>query len=198
MNKKVFSYINRHQKTHYFKAVRTKKGKLRYYITLKPETENLISELPENYEVAELPFDGKVVIRKIIPVYTHSEELEIVQRAMEEHSPVKDFMMTTERDEIAIFISQFSHYFDAIYPTAEEAQEMFGEFVSLWKKYDWIMTFRLIDPKQRTFRVFRKADVQYHAVPIDEGDNLTELAEKYCYHVGRESLLQFWIPGEDW
>lgn len=198
MSKKVLSYTNRQQKTHYFKAVRTKKGKLRYYITSKPDAENLISEMPEGYEIAELPFDGKVIIRKIIPVLTHPEECAIIQRAMEEYSPVKDFMITTERDEIAIHISQFSHYYEAIYPTAEEAQELYGEFLSLWKNYDWIMTFKLMDPEQRSFQVIRKADVQYHAVPIDEGDDLTKLAEKYCYHVGRKSLLQFWIPGEDW
>jgi len=198
MKKEVFSYTNRQQKTHYFRAVRTKKGALRYYITRNPDAADLISEVPEGFEVAELPFDGKVVIRKKIPTHTHPNEHALVREAMKQHSPVKDFFITTERDQIDIYISQFNHHYDALYLSSEEAEELHGEMVNRWKKYDWIMSFELTDPTTRHFRVIRKAYVRYLAVPIDEGNNLAELAEKYCYHVGRESLLQFWIPGEDY
>ncbi|MEM8527933.1 MAG: hypothetical protein AAGG68_25050 [Bacteroidota bacterium] len=198
MSKSAFSYTNRQQKTYYVKAVPTKTGKLRYYLTQDAGAENLITTIPKGFEVVEYPYDGKVVIRKQVPVWTTTEEKAIVQQAMEKHSPVKDFLITAEKGGIAISISQFSHYFDAMYPSAEEAKEFWGGNIHRWKKYDWIVTFELLDKKTRKFQVIRKANVEYDSVAIDEGADLKALAEKYCFHVGRESLLQFWIPGEDW
>ncbi len=198
MSKQAFSYTNRQQKTYYIRAVPTKKGTLRYYLTQDPSAENLISEVSEGSEVVEYPYDGKVVIRKRVPVWTTAEEKAVVQEAMETYSPVKDFIISAERGGIAVSISQFSHYWDAVYPSAAEAAELFGENVHRWKKYDWLLTFELLNKKTRKFQVIRKASMQYDAVPIDEGTDLKELAKKYCYHVGRESLLEFWIPGEDW
>lgn len=193
-----YSYTNRQNKIHYFKAVPTKKGGIRYYITLDASAENLISEIPEGFEILEYPYDAKVVIRKKIPVHVMPSEVEAIQKAMEKHSPVQDFIITSEREDITIHISQFSHFHDAEYLSAEEAKLHYGDNVHQWKTYDWILTFRLIDPDTRKFQVIRKANVQYEAVGIAEGTDLLALAEKYCYHVGRESLLEFWIPGEDW
>ncbi|PHN07822.1 hypothetical protein [Flavilitoribacter nigricans] len=193
-----YSYTNRQDKTHYIKAVTTKKGGVRYYITLDPTVENLISEIPEGFEVLEYPYDARVVIRKKIPVNVRPAEVSTVQKAMEKHSPVQDFIITSEREDIAIHISQFNHFYDSEYLSADEAKKYYGENVHLWKTYDWILTFRLADVDTRKFQVIRKASVQYEAVGIDEGTDLSSLAEKYCYHVGRESLLNFWIPGEDW
>lgn len=193
-----YAYTNRCGETHYFRRVAAKKGGFRYYITKDPKAEGLIEEMPEGFEAVEYPHEGRVVIRKKVPVWVTKEETAIVRQAMEELSPVQDFIITAEEGKIEIHISQFSHYFDGWYLTAEEAQELYGENVTRWKKYDWILSFELMDRINRRFRVIRKASVQYFAVPIDEGDDLKALAEKYCCHVGQESLLQFWIPGEDW
>ncbi|MCO6475213.1 MAG: hypothetical protein J5I94_01260 [Phaeodactylibacter sp.] len=193
-----YAYTNRCGETHYFRRVATKKGGFRYYITKDPEAEGLIEEVPEGFEVVEYPYEGRVVIRKKAPVWVSEKEIDIVRQAMERHSPVQDFIITAEEGKIEIHISQFSHYFEGLYPTAEEAKELYSEDVNKWKRYDWIMTFEIMDREKRSFRVVRKASVRYLAVPIDEGKGLEALANKYCYHVGRESLLQFWIPGEDW
>ncbi len=198
MSNKPYSYTNRQGKTVYFRAVPTKKGGIRYYLTHKSDAEGLISEIPKGFEVVELPWDGQVVLRKKVPVYTTEDEKAIVQEAMEKYSPVKDFIVTAERGGIAISISQFSHFYEAAYLTHEQAKKIYGNSLHKWKKYDWIMTFELLNKKTRKFQVIRKAEVEYDAVPIDEGTNLKELAKKYCYHIGRESLLEFWIPGEDW
>ncbi len=193
-----FSYTNRRNETHYFRKVATGKGGFRYYITKNPAAQDLIEEVPKGFEVTELPYDGKVVIRKKVPAWVEETEINLVHNAMEAHSPVRDFILIGEKDSIEIHISQFSGYHDALYLSAEEARELYDERVDQWKCYNWILSFTLIDRQKRRFQVIRKASIQYYAVPIDEGDDLEALAEKYCYHVGRESLLAFWIPGEDW
>lgn len=88
-----FSYTNRKQKTYYVRAVPTKTGKLRYYLTQDPRVEDLITEVPESYEVVEYPYDGRVVIRKKVLVHTTGEGQAIVRQAMEAHFPVKDFII---------------------------------------------------------------------------------------------------------
>ena len=56
-----YSYTNRHGKTHYVRAVETKTGKYRYYITTSNQYPNLIEGIPIGFEVAELPEDAKVL-----------------------------------------------------------------------------------------------------------------------------------------
>jgi hypothetical protein len=63
-----YSYTNRHGKTYYFRAAKTKTGKYRYYVTASDKFSNLIDQIPQEYEVAELPLDAKVVIRKKKPI----------------------------------------------------------------------------------------------------------------------------------
>lgn len=192
------TYINRQGAKHYFKKTATTKGGHRYYITKKEDDTDLIDEVPEGFEVTELPYDGKVVLRKIIPTAITTDEAAIVKKAMEQHSPVKDFLVRIEGGSIEIHISQFSHFHDDWYPTHEEAMKIYGDNIALWKRYDWIMSFVLVDETLRVWAVVRKANVQYPAIEIERSTGLEILAEKYCFHVGRESLLQFWIPGEDW
>lgn len=192
------SYINRTGKVHYFKRTQTKKGAYRYTVTRSTNFDDLITEIPQGFEIFEYPEDARVVLRKIVPIKVTGDEVEIVKLAMDKYSPVKDFIVVGQKNAVTIYISQFSHYFDGVYLSAEEARENWGDNTDLWKKYDWIMSFELIEEEPRTYAVIRKADVQYPYVKIDTGVKLKKLAKKYCYHVGRESLLQFWIPGEDW
>ena len=103
-----YSYINRQGKTHYFRAVQTKTGKYRYYVTQSEKYPDLIEEVPRKFEVTELPEEAKVVIRKIKPVYTTQEEKEIVFDAVEEFSAIKDFFVHAEADYLSVYHSQFS------------------------------------------------------------------------------------------
>ena len=40
----------------------------------------------------------------------------------------------------------------------------------------------------------------YGWITMETSNDLKYLAEKYCYHIDKESLLEFWIEGEedDW
>lgn len=196
MDQLPYSYTNRQGKTWYFRAVTTKKGGCRYYLTRDPQAEDLITEVPPGFEVVEYPYDARVVLRKRVPVWTRPEELAAVRAAMERVSPVRDFIITAERGGIAISISQFNNFHDGTYCTPAEARELYGPEVDRWKVYHWIMTFELLNKRTRRFQVIRRAYAFEDAVAIAEGNDLAALAETYCYHVGRASLLNFW-PGEE-
>lgn len=39
----------------------------------------------------------------------------------------------------------------------------------------------------------------YGWITLETNENLSYLAGKYCFHIDKESLLEFWIEGEeDW
>ena len=39
----------------------------------------------------------------------------------------------------------------------------------------------------------------YGWITLETSDDLNYLAEKFCFHIDKESLLEFWIEGEeDW
>lgn len=87
-----YFYTNRHGKVHYFREAETKKGKSRYYVTTSKDYPNLIEDIPSRYEIAELPEEARVVIRKRKPVWITQEEKEIVHDAIEEFSAINDFL----------------------------------------------------------------------------------------------------------
>ena len=103
-----YSYINRQKETHYFRAVPTKTGKLRYDRTRSQDFPDLIEEIPRGYEVVELPEDARVVIRKKKPEVVTREEREIVHDAIGEFSDIKDFFIHAEGPVISVFHSQFN------------------------------------------------------------------------------------------
>ena len=87
------NYTNRCGKIHYFRAAQTAKGGTRYYITKSDNFPNLIETLPEGFEIYEDPYDGRVILRKIVPCLVTSQEIESVKNAVERLSALNDIMI---------------------------------------------------------------------------------------------------------
>ena len=104
-----YSYTNRHGKKHFFKAVTTKKGKLRYYVTSSDDFSNLIEDVPDGYEIVELPEEARVVIRKKKKIWTTEKEKQIVHDAIDKYSAIKDFFIHQEDDYLFVYHSQFNY-----------------------------------------------------------------------------------------
>ena len=188
-----YSYTNRHGKTHYFRAVETKTGKYRYYVTTSDEYPNLIEEVPQGFEITELPEDAKVVIRKIKPVATNYEEKEIVQDAIEEFSDIKDFFIHAEHTYIYVYHSQFNYTGgqDANL-TREEAIEIYGDSIVKWMRFMTALRFQLVDKEKRLFQTERVVYSGYfgHTFhPVGEVGLIEGVAREYGQHLGRDSFF---------
>lgn len=188
-----YSYTNRHGKTHYFRAVETKTGKYQYYVTISDEYPNLIEAIPSGYEVAELPEDAKVVIRKVKPVAAKYEEKEILQAAIAEFSAIKDFFIHAEGDYLYVYHSQFN-YAAGQEPslTKEEAMEIFGDSILKWMRFMTGLRFQLVDKKKRLFQTERVVYTGFYErpfYPIGEVGLLEDVARKFGQHLGRSSFL---------
>ena len=188
-----YSYTNRHGKTHYFRAVETKTGKYRYYVTTSDEYPNLIEDVPRGFEVTELPEDAKVVIRKVKPVATNYEEKEIVQDAIEEFSDIKDFFIHAENTYLYVYHSQFnSTGGQEANLNREEAIEIYGEGIEKWMRFQTSLRFQLVDKEKRLFQTERVVFTGYfgHTFhPVGEVGLIEDVAREYGQHLGRDSFF---------
>lgn len=188
-----YSYTNRQGKKHYFKAVPTKSGKYRYYVTISDEYPNLIEDIPSGFEVAELPEEAKVVIRKIKPVHTTQEEKEILHDAIKDFSAIKDFFIHTEDDYLWVYHSQFS------YPGGQEesmsraeAKQHFGEGIEPWMRFFTSLRFQLVDHEKRFFQAERVVFLGFYGHdfhPIGEIGSIEDVAREYGQHLGKDSFF---------
>lgn len=193
------TYTNRRREAYYFRAVETAKGGTRYYIVKSPEYPDLIDELPVGFEIHEQPYEGRVVLRKKVPVLISWQEKELVECAVLELSDLKDIIITAEKDTITVWHSQFN-YIDGQDEnlSAEEAEKEWGERLYMWKKYDDNFRFVLVDPQKRTFQAERRTYLSLMSddyAPLKNGcGTLDELIERFCPHMGRDSYFETLVP----
>lgn len=198
------SYTNRKEQTHYFKTALTKKGNIRYYVVKSPDFSDLIDEVPRGFEIKEHPYDGRVVLRKIVKCHILHEEKEIVEVAIAEFSAVKDFIIEAERNNITVFISQFSSAFNPSENySREEASETFFSEVEKWMWYQHPLRFVLVDKQKRLFQAERIISFSYFGHdyhPIGEIGPIEEIAPKYGQHLGRPTFLNLAPKGyeDEW
>jgi len=185
------TYTNRKGEIHYLKAVLTSKGATRYYIVKnrkKVKREELETEIPEEFEFYEFPEDGKVSFRKKQSSIFENEEKKRVKKVLKQQTHIEDFIIDLEKDAIMIYIAHLKEsefgfdlghfkkiqsYNPKLRIVKEKENYQMQRFCNLWKHYGWIT--------------------------METSSDLKKLCEKYCPHIGKESLLEFWIEGEkDW
>lgn len=189
-----YSYTNRHGKTYYIRAVETKTGKYRYYLTTSDAYPNLIEFVPEGFEVVEHPEDAKVVIRRQKKIHTTPEEKELLKDIIEEFSGIKDFFIHAEESCLFVYHSQFN-YVAGQEPnlTREEAFEVWGGNIEKWMRFFCSLRFILVDKEERLFQAEREVFVGFFNrtfYPIGEPMLLDDVAMKYGQHLGKESFFE--------
>jgi hypothetical protein len=196
------SYTNRQGKMHYFRAIETAKGAIRYYITKSDQFTDLIETLPIAFEIYENVHDARVVIRKRKLCVIMAEEIVLIKTLVEKLSNLKDIIIEGDGDTIVVWHSQFNYIGgqeDNL--TIEEAKEYFGESVESWMKYDDNFRFVLMDLEKRIFRAERRVFMGFRErtfTPLKEGiGSLKKLAEQFCPHMGRESYFHTVPEGFD-
>jgi len=185
-------YVNRKGQANYLRAVTAKKGGTRYYIIKNPEkypNTALLDNLPEGFEFYEQPSEALVVLRKTLQTTITPEEKEIVAEVMRKHETVDDYIIDTEANAILIYIAHLS-------------REEFGfdeEHFQLIQSHNDKLRFEKTNPETYKAQRFCHLSNYYGWITMETSSDLKYLAQKYCYHIDKESLLEFWIEGEeDW
>jgi hypothetical protein len=185
-------YINRKGQAHYLRAVTAKKGGTRYYIIKNPAkypASELLENIPAGFEFYEHPGEAEVVLRKTLQTNITPAEKEIVEAVMQQHETVDDYIIDTEANALLIY-------------TAHLSRDEFGfdeEHFKLIQSYNDVLRFEKTSSSQYLAQRFCHLSNYYGWITLETSHDLAVLAQKYCYHIDKESLLEFWIEGEeDW
>jgi len=189
------SYTNRRGEVHYFKAVKTKKGAYRYYVTKKSEGD-LIDRVPEGFEIYEHPEEAKVVIRKKIVRKINDDETSLIRNAVQNLSALEDFLIHVNGNILTVYMGRLTKKeFEDMYSGTKIADEIDLIFNKL-QTYIGKMRFVLSDEKNRTFTVQRFCYLGsiYDWIDLESSEDLKYLSERYCCHLGRDSYFDLEPP----
>ena len=184
-------YINRKGKSHYLKAAITKNGKERYYIVKdisKINPNDLVLDLPRGYEFYEMPDDAQVVIRKILVSNITSDDMEAIDYVMRNHKTAKNYLLDKDANGIIVYLGHL------ILEDCGDDKEQF----KLYQSYNFRLRF---EKTNKTYKAQRFCSISryYGWITMETSEDLEYLAEKYCFHIDKDSLIEFWIEGEeDW
>jgi hypothetical protein len=184
-------YENRAGELHYVKAAKTKKGGTRYYIVkdkTKCKLEELLEEIPKGFEFYEFPTDGLVSFRKIVKSKITDEEFSILDSVMKRHETVKAYIIDKEENALMLYISGANNGIWGILEVEE---------YSRFRRYHKKLRFK--KKENNDFQAQRYCYLSGYDdwITMETSGDLKYLAEKYCFHADKESLLEFWIEGEE-
>lgn len=185
-------YTNRKKESHYFIAKATKTGKERFYIVkdkAKYAESDLLVDIPQGFEIYEYPEDGRVVLRKLLKSTITYGEMEIVNDEMGNHLTAKDYLIDKTENSIIVYLGHLDK---------EDGWGDEEQFLKI-QSYNYILRFeKATDEKYKVQRFCHLSDY-FGWITMETNENLEYLAKKFCFHIDKESLLQFWIEGEeDW
>jgi hypothetical protein len=155
-------HVNRKGDTYYLHQGRTKTGKPKYFFSRKSEGE-LCRELPDGFEIYENP-RGQVFCRRIQPKLIRDEEIEVVREAIR---------------------SCGKHLWAGV--------DVKKKNIIVYEREDPCFKFTLCDDDERLFVASRwcylgSIDDWF---PLCGGPKpLSQLASKYCRHIGEESFFE--------
>ena len=189
-----FTYKNRRVDTYYLHEGKTKKGNPKYYFSKKKDG-NILDKIPKGYEVYENPNAQVFLSRKKAPVFS-DEEIANVENAMEKLCKLEKWKINVRNNAIELHepcenIEGLRRTIRILSPFAKsrDIEKIIDESLN----YNIIARFVIYDKKNREFTMERiffngSCDEWLH---LESSGDLKYLAEKYCPHVGQESLFEF-------
>ena len=187
----LITYKNRKNELHYLRAAKTKKGGKRYYIVKNKEKyadEELLEEIPDSFEFYESPYDARVSLRKIIqPAFTPNE-IRLVNAVMQQQTHVDDFILDSTAEGLMVYAAGHKR---ADFEYLNDSQFL------ILLVFDEVLFFTKNTDGHYVLHRFCQLSQYYGWIPLETHPDLKYLAEKYCPHIQKESLLRFWIEGEE-
>jgi hypothetical protein len=183
------SYKNRKGELHYLKAVKTKKGGIRYYVVKNlKDSDELLTQVPDGFEFHELPFDGQVVLRKKLQSTITDEEFAILDSVMKKHKTVKDYIIEKKANALMLYIAGHNRK-DFFFYTNKQFKSI--------QRYDEKLIFGKDEDGLYEVQRYCYLGSIDDWITIGSSRDLKSLAEKYCYHIDKDSLYEFWFEGQE-
>lgn len=180
------TFINRYRSTYYLHVGTTRTGKPKYWFSMKSEGD-LADSIPEGYEVYENP-DAQVFLRKKLPQVITPEEVAVVRDGLGRLAPDQDCMVDLRKEQIIVYHSERISF-------PSKWRLLNSDSSSIPSRYLKILRFTLINREARTFKAerwcFRGSIDDWIDLRMGGGvGKLSDLVERYCRHVGRDSFFE--------
>ncbi len=143
--------------------------------------------MPQGFEFYEFPNDARVVLRKLLKGSITDEEVSILDAVMKRHKTVKDYIIDSEKDALLIYTA---HLDRDLWDMLDDRQ------FRLTQSYNDKLRFEKSKNGEYEAQRFCYLSPYYGWITLETSNALQYLAEKYCHHIDKESLLEFWIEGE--
>lgn len=185
------SYKNFKKDIYYLHVTKTKKGNPRYYFSKSKEGE-LVTHIPEGYEIYENP-NARVFLRKKIPQIIPDDEIKIVEQSLKRNKSIKNYKFTVRHDTLTIYLpDQDIEELRAVLSIFQNSSTKIEDILLSSITYSPQMKFQLEDRERRKYRVSRYyyGSANEGWLSLDSSTNLEKLAKKYCYHLGKDSYFE--------
>jgi hypothetical protein len=186
------THTSRTGKIYFLHAGVTKTGKAKYFFSLKQDAEQ-VDAIPEGFEIYE-NVNGQVFLRRIQKQIITPDELALVERALKAHGEIWEYRAEVKKDAIWVHESgtDAGGISDLIMtytgrPMSTDEQLRHAHYMA-------VMRFVLADKEDRTFVTERfcfKGSID-DWIYIDGPAPLTEQADKYIKHLGRDSFYELY------
>lgn len=181
-------YTNYKGETYYLHRRTGKKSGSQYSFS-KKEAGTPVESIPEGYEIYENP-NGRVFLRKTVAKKISEEEVFVVENTIRQYTRLKNYKIGVKGKAMTIYlpdqeIEDLRRLFDSLisvnHPQLDKSLEN-------CLTYSPVMRFVLTDEKEREFRTERAEFLDDDWYLLDASNNLQELAQKYCRHLGKDSF----------
>lgn len=183
-------YTNRKGQVYYLHQGTTKSGTPKYFFSQKSDGRP-IPDIPDGYEVYENP-NGRVSLRRIRPRIITDAEVAVVEKAMKQHSDVRDYRIDLRDAFLLVWLPD---------QDVKALTELFSEVAvarpgGVRAALDSILTysprlrFTLADVEARRFVAERYCFLAGidDWIRLSGPDRLENLANKYVKHLGKDSF----------
>jgi hypothetical protein len=193
------THVNRKGKTYHLQHGTDTRGKERYWLGQKI-TGNLVTAVPEGYEIFEKPDSAQVFLRKIEASAILPPELEQVRAAVEAHLGEGKAIVELEGDnrrEIVVYITDMDvdtrlSMMHAFIPGSAAQDDSLRDFMLRVRRFDKMLRFTLMDAEKRHFSAERWCFLgsmdQWIWLAMEEP--LPTLLGRYVKHLGHDSFYE--------
>lgn len=182
-------YTNRKENIYFIKKRKTKTGKTAYTMT-QTESADCVDELPEGYEVHEIPESGQMVVRKELPMLYDLKEIHFIKKSLAKNKTISDFKLDTRLREIVIYTAE-NPVTDALSQLASLLGPNLGSELEGMKRYEAQM--RIIKKEAGDGFVIQRYCYKGSIddwITVGSSKDLKKLAETYIPHLGKESFFE--------
>lgn len=186
------TYQNRKGDVYYLLQGKTPKGAPRYYFSRKP-ADNVVTQIPDGYEIYEKPDSAQVFLRRIVPSAITPGERAFVLAEARRAIRTGAVLVDVEKASLIVYQAEgHEHLMETLLGGPLPATGPIASWTETHGHYTKMLRFTLVDKEQRLFSAERWCFLGGidDWFPLCGPRPLADLVPGYTRHLGKESFFE--------